>query len=520
MAFAPSSTIYLCSVPFDNTYKHQYYISNQTAQYSFFSKKAKHILSDYYTIRETLPDGGNRTLVKVSLNIDTLLADGINYVFWCNANHGGRNYFAFVTDLIYVNEGTTKLVLETDVYQTWAYDIILRQSFVVRQHTRTDAIGDNLVPEKIGAEDYSYSSLTKAGALDEFGYLIASSAPRAEGDGVGRGRLMSGIYQGLYFYYLKSPNEVNSCLDDIEAQKGDSVQFIALIPRFCLGNASVSNNGFVSSTLEPAQREISVTLDEADYTFEGYTPKNNKLFTSPYFSLMVTNNNGEEAIYPFECFETYGTAKFRMYGDISATPSVTLIPKDYRGYGCLADFGINLTSFPQSSFNSDSFKLWLAKNAGKNALSVASTLAVSALSGPAGAIGLVGAAYQTAQIIGNTWSASHEPNKAHIGNTNSNLLTAIEQNDYNFLVRKVRRHHAEVIDNYFTMYGYQINRVQTPERNTRKYYCYVQTKDVNIEGDIPADHMARLKAIFDNGITFWQTNATIGNYSADNTPRG
>ena len=88
----------------------------------------------------------------------------------------------------------------------------------------------------------------------------------------------------------------------------------------------------------------------------------------------------------------------------------------------------------------------------------------------------------------------------------------------NFLIQKIRKHHAQTVDDYFTMYGYQTNRVKVPNVSSRPYFNYVQTIDVNIKGGIPADQMERLKAVYNNGVTLWKSTATIGDYSVDNSP--
>ena len=58
-----------------------------------------------------------------------------------------------------------------------------------------------------------------------------------------------------------------------------------------------------------------------------------KLFTNPFFNLVVTNHNGEEAVYNIEDFynangrnDNNRTFHFTMKGDISVNPTVTLYP--------------------------------------------------------------------------------------------------------------------------------------------------------------------------------------------------
>lgn len=564
MPFNPSSSVYLCNVPFDNSYKNQIYFHSPLAQESYFNNAVVKVFNDYYTVRKTLPDGALRSSIKVGMNIAAIRDLGVNYMFYTNSQHSNKKYFCFVTQIIYVDEGTTELVFETDVYQTWRFDVELLPSFVVREHSETDEIGDNIIPENFNIQDFVHS--TNKGDFDlvgQYGYLIASTAPASTTDGPPRGTLRSGIYQGLYFYFIgwidedtpPSPNVINSLLDSIEENKGDSVQFIAVIPKFCLGTAIMNDDGFVQATSFAAQRDHNFTLENEDYYFDGFKPKNNKLFTSPYFSILVTDHNGTQANYNIEDFMDRDNIRFRMYGDISASPSITLIPVDYKQWGINNDNGISLSGFPQCSFNSDTFKLWLAKNeyslktglasdVSKMIAGIAATgLLATATAGtgllPAGALasstivnsittsqvanavggGMMASGFQgILNTIGNVYSQSKEPNSMHAGSTKNNLLTAIGQNTLTIYIRKIKKHQAQIIDDFFTMYGYQTNRLKVPNVSKRNCFNYVQTIDVNIKGRIPNDDMRILKAMYNNGVTLWKPDAEFGKYDVINTP--
>ena len=77
---------------------------------------------------------------------------------------------------------------------------------------------------------------------------------------------------------------------------------------------------------------------------------------------------------------------------------------------------------------------------------------------------------------------------------------------------------AEVIDNYFDMYGYAVKRVKYPNVHSRQYWNYIKTIGCNIHGDIPADSHRKLCKIFDDGMTFWHDPTHFEDYSQDNAP--
>ena len=562
MAFNPSSTIYLCNVPIDSTYQNEIYFESRTAQQNYFTSKVVKTFSDYLTVRTTRPDGSLQSSVKVNANIDELRSLPCNYMFYQNANHGTRFFYAFIVKLIYVNEGTTELVFETDVYQTWLFDVTLKPSYVVREHSNTDNIGGNLVPEKFNFQDYVYQTVYTDTTLDRWGYLIGSTENDLDDPSfweelfggaskpVISMRLNSGIMQGLYFYYFPDVHEVagsgqrmDELLNVLVEKNGECIVFIAVIPEFSVSGASIGANdndrskgmGWVYASSNPAEKTITVPDPFSDAHHDGYTPKNKKLLSSPFYKLIVTNHNGEQAEYSFEDFISIGS-KFTMYGDISANPTITLVPNNYRGIAKNYDAGISISGFPQVSLNTDTFKLWLAKNQysmgldtlaniGQIAAGVAAVMAAPVTGGASlgvgaflGASGVVSGAQGVLSTVNGAYQASREPNKSTMGGGKTNLLTAMKMNKFEFFIQTLRYDHAKTIDDFFTMYGYQTNEVKVPNVSSRPYFNYVQTVDVNIVGGIPSDDMKQLKAIYNKGVTLWKSNATVGDYSVDNTP--
>jgi hypothetical protein len=57
--------------------------------------------------------------------------------------------------------------------------------------------------------------------------------------------------------------------------------------------------------------------------------------------------------------------------------------------------------------------------------------------------------------------------------------------------------------------------LKTPALKTRQHFNFIQTAGANIIGDVPQDNLARLKEIFDKGITLWHTDDVL-NYSLAN----
>ena len=80
----------------------------------------------------------------------------------------------------------------------------------------------------------------------------------------------------------------------------------------------------------------------------------------------------------------------------------------------------------------------------------------------------------------------------------------------------ITEEYAKIIDKYFSMYGYKVNDVKTPNITGRTNWNYVKTIGCNIVGDVPQDDMQKIKDIFNNGVTLWHNPNTFLDYSQSN----
>ena len=76
------------------------------------------------------------------------------------------------------------------------------------------------------------------------------------------------------------------------------------------------------------------------------------------------------------------------------------------------------------------------------------------------------------------------------------------------------------IANYFHRYGYKVNKYQRINLKVCDKFTYVKTGICNIQGNnIPKDYLNQIRAIFNNGLTFWNMeteNNFVGNYITNN----
>ena len=74
---------------------------------------------------------------------------------------------------------------------------------------------------------------------------------------------------------------------------------------------------------------------------------------------------------------------------------------------------------------------------------------------------------------------------------------------------------AVKLDQFFDMYGYATNAVKVPNEDSRESWNYVKTDNVIINGSMPVQDMAVIKAMYNRGVRFWHTT-DVGNYSLSN----
>ena len=142
MAFQPSTEIYIGTVPFDNTYRHVYYIPDRQRQYEYFlSCCPNELRRNDYTYQRT------QNAVVVPYNAEQLY--GYNYCMFQNANYGSRWFYSFITDIEYVNENSSRLYLQLDIFQTWFPDCTVPACNVEREHVNDDTIGAHIKDEGI-----------------------------------------------------------------------------------------------------------------------------------------------------------------------------------------------------------------------------------------------------------------------------------------------------------------------------------------------------------------------------------
>lgn len=530
----PQSTIHVCSgVRLNSRYEHSIYFADRAEQLKYFAGKVVKTFSAYSFIRKTW-----------DLNVAATMedAESWSYLYFTNTANG-RRYFYFIDNIEYVNDGTVRLKLQIDVLQTYLFDddVEFLECFVEREHTSTDSPVSYTVDEGLETGELIDNDVFHWGQLNNKCILVLATINPNHADTEEPVQALSGSYNGV-FSGLKVWAVDGAKADawgkqlDALATKGflDGIVSMWMYPRDMVDLGGENNWGDedLCKTVDGAKSAGAfLPFDEPPTTVDGYTPKNKKLLTYPYSFLYVSNNCGGSAVYRWERFGVYKNPQFTTVGTISPEGVVKMYPTFYNGIKDHYDQGLSIGGFPTCAWDSDVYKIWLAQNQNQQQFATDSAVltmaggAISAVAGlatgnmmavGAGATAIVSGGRQIEGMLAQQADMRIQPPQAK-GGFSSNVNITAGKHTFSFYKKSVSAERAKIIDDYFTMYGYKVNRVKTPSIYNRKSHTYVKTIGCHIKANLCNEDATKIESIFDNGVTFWTDGDRIGQYSDDNS---
>lgn len=557
----PSSNVTLLKCPLEMDNNHQLNFASKTAQYNYFNSLPKYDIGDDYTyIRQ-------ENVIRVDANIDEIMQ--YNYLMYQNEAYSNKWFYAYIVDMQYLNDNCTAILIKLDTWQTWQFDLQFRKCYVEREHVSNDAIGAHTVPEMLDYGpsfvcndwyDYKYAdaidSATKNKVIAVF--MVTSADFTYNGHHYAMPKptysYFNSIPQGCVCFGVELTKDNSSAIYTITGfydgcGKADAIIAITLVPYACcewdtVQGSQVTDCPFDTLFYLPKGSQGETTLTTGfgatlPSALDGYTPKNNKLFTSPYTYFYVSNNAGIDVTYRFEDFYYGGNTGFSgptfeikgvfdQGGQIYAIPRNSKISNENANTGDGYGEGIKGITLPNISWTSDYYLNWKAVNGrnvaiqtgldaiswGKNIVSSLGSMAAGGQpTGSADILGFAGRVANTAQQIR---EAQMVPPQAK-GNVNSaNFAFSNDECKFTRRTMTIKAEYAKIIDDYLTMYGYKVNSLKVPNITGRRNWNYVKTIDANIIGNVPQDDIAEIKGYFDRGITIWHNPTTFLDYNQTN----
>ena len=504
----------LLAVPLENDYKHTIYFSSKSAQLSYFQGKVVHSATNLSYQRKD-------NVIRFPKHFDDL--QNCNYVMYKNTAYTDKWFYAFITDMEYVNDERTDITFELDVLQTYLNEYTVQPSFVEREHCTSDGVGEHTLAEDLEVGEYICNGVVTDTNLEDYCYIINSTEyVSTDYDDPSRNKPlavnMGGVFIAGGVYVCNTMNEVVNIVQAL-APVTDAIVSVYMIPKKIIKHSGETMVFEGQNT--PVVYSVNVNKPTS---LDGYTPKNKKLLTFPFHYLLNSNNAGSSNILHYEQFTT-STCVFQIAGVPVVGGSIKCSPESYKRVEVNEEEGIMCGKFPILSWSADLYTNWLTQNSLNLTLGVVSGglqvvggvgLMASGGGAMAGASMLANGGLSIAQTLAQKYQMSFTPNSAR-GNTNGgDINTSNKTNTFYFYKMSIKNEVAKVIDGYFDMFGYKCNLVKVPARAHRKAYWYTKTIDVSIDGNIPMKYMQTIKNAYNNGVTFWRSNATIGNYNQDN----
>lgn len=567
----PNSVIqFFKGINLDNRYLHTIYFANESAQNSWFTGKVNKTIQKHsyqrYGVGQIKVQGDATEFLDYSYlrfkndrGVDMWFYAFINLVEYVNENTVLITYEIDVMQTWFIQKGN------------------IRPCMIKREHVNDDTFGLNLEDEPVGSDIYDKTHITDANTLtdnngntvtdvfNKYNLIVTTTDDPAKAD---LGQVTNGVQassiDGLFNYTLVLSGELSNsnipdliadlyaCLGswDKDQQKIDIVDMTTFPTAFSPYGNVASPKTFTKSFAMPT-------------TFDLYSPKNKKLLSYPYNFLLVTSKDGSVGQYKWEYFNNVlqNNPTFKLQGSCMGGGNIIAYPMSYNGVADDVDDKVVMDDFPKNAFSYDAYQAWVAsggktrlrnaekinnarmfvtttnfiKDLGVNALQMAGSgvkayadyesgneigAAVNALE-----FGMTAAkqtkntyAYAATMMeaknkIAYQWkNAKYEPS-VMVGTPSPSTAVGYEYLNFYFIQVHLREAEAKHIDDFFSMYGYAINRVKAPNLTGRQYWNFIQTENCVIGGDIPASSKDAIARIFDGGITFWHNGDNVGNYA-------
>ena len=531
MVITPNSKVKLIKNPLKLDSNNEITFANATAQYNYFTSLPKLEVNDFTYVRK---DGILRIPTDETAT-GTTYEDLLQYNFcmYQNTAFDSKWFYAFITEVTWINPSVTELKLETAYFQTWQFDLVFADSFIEREHVTNDNVGANLIDENLPVGEYMIDN-----TFDLPFFTTTSVAPvlavteLVTPNGVENIPFVptqGNVFSGMCFI---TPTDSNYTAQAIirkydEEGQADAIKYVFMMPTELIAYGSTSYGGYLDDgttaySYKVIDNNSSYGVSSGAYnkpsTIGGYTPKNKKLLQYPYCYLSVDSHSGN--IYNFH-YEDFTSAKYAFSCDAILTVggSVKITPVKYKSTGTSYTYGFTGAKFPTCGWISDTYTNWLTQNSVNLGFTTVSPTTGGLLQGAVNL--LAGNITSGLNGIFNTFQSDYRasliPDQAR-GNENAgdiNFDLGLINPTVNEMA--IKPSIAQVIDGYFSMFGYKVNRLGKPHITARTYYDYIKTIDVNIEGNIPEMDLDAIRKMFNNGIRFWHSTTYYLDFSVNNS---
>lgn len=515
------------NVPLDNTYTNTILFASVSEQNTYFANL------DSVTLDEQSYQRVNSSKLVIAKSSDEMY--NYNYLMFQNPSSGNfKWYYAFINEINYVNDNTCEVLYEIDVMQTWLFDFSYGKCYVEREHVEDDTVGLHTVDE--GLDIGNYTILSTSEYKSGRGVMLSVASSNLDHT------IQNGVYTGLATYVF---DELGfGAINDILAQYRDKPEQVAQLIMCSDKMANRSDN----ETSFDETFNIGRVKTFSDQFGDRYTPSNNKVYCYPYCFFTVDNYNGESEEFHWEDFINPNSVTFQWSGTAIPSPCMIAFPLSYKQADGTQSrqYAITYDNFPMCPWTSDTFRAWVSqvipKTINNIGATIASTFVTSSIENANASLhDITKANNLSSAIAGNTRTGRNAQlainTISQIANTaidyrynsihSKSIAGTIQNAGMNFRDLQIgfratqyaiKPEFARIIDEYFTRYGYRVNRYKVPNLTGREKFNYIKTRNCTILGNLPNSARAMIEQITNNGISFWHTT-NIGKYETNNIVR-
>lgn len=577
--FTPSGKVRIGRVPFDNSYRHTMTFPSVEAQTAFFSSCCTQAFEkDTYTYIRMNNSIRVQFNAEALYTYDYVMYQNANYGNkWFYAFIVGVNYInENTTELVLELDVMQTWYFDYTLVQGFVEREHVDDDTVGANLNPEPEMPFNLVClDKFIDPDFADTlAVVQTNATPHYG----GTPVRADGNVPVAGGLYSGVMSGsaYYAFYPDDPSSwdtsIYGFLRDINlCGAADSISNIFQFPAEFLNGAHPGGDYPGSSAShEDAWAGYRVSTEQSpgfkQKYFQrpttmggGYVPRNNKLFTYPYCFTRVEDNAGHYTEWKYELWGGLDNGfPYAVYVPLDPDATAFIVPYRYDGETFNYECALTFSCTAKASWSYSAYQTWSAQNHLANvfnglvsaaSVSIPAAKGISAAAHGLGAgVRAIGAKGAHAMSAGKAAATRLQKGVEKITPTDKamgiagilglgNLATTINRQSkvpdtvrgsasgnslfgagvmtYNMKQMVLQEEFARIIDDFFTMYGYQVDRVKVPNREGRANWNYVKMQNSCHRGSVPSDQMEQINQIYDAGITFWHTS-DVGNYSLPN----
>lgn len=513
--------------------------------------------ADKITIQQTFD---NCRMVKqntLQIDINSISYDDLfSYNFgYYQFDSTAKKFYFFVLDIEYINDITASIDIEIDWFTTDFKPTLLAPSFVERIHPSNYDDDFTQIAEGLNYEPKQYNIYEFINhTIDKYVIGVTHAIPENELVDVGKmGETttpfvawhdipkLCGIPQGCVYYYLDSIDECITVYQNaVNFGYTSAVTGVYGVTSEIVGQDYKLGKGvwypmgvYIKSTKQEFApyilnetnelknvQEKTIELGTAIVDNTGtYIPKYKKCFADEFIEFCVMSPNQTIFYKPSMCLTTENGRylKFIEYASVDYNMNITIAPTNYGGVA-RADFSNALSeNFAISGqLTADNTTNSILKLITANYRDTV-TVAEQGLTGNySGAVGTV--AGDVINSLGYMTGYTHDTTTSITGTTqNAYQLPQIPANSryFYFGTYGISVTSAKYIDNYFSMYGYAVNRAMQPYLRRESDYNYTYIRgNINLKTYFSNQSREYIQNLFQRGLTIWYEN--MYQYDVDN----